>query len=134
MSLKFQHYFSVENVEWSVLQFLVYQCSNNGIICTSKKQGCHPCFITASWWRVWVRKKITNLKSCTIMPLKVGLTLCTRLWGNTLVWDNKELAFETFPQLDLCCFCKCICTVDAEIGNKWIIEDICICFLLEKKW
>jgi hypothetical protein len=27
-----------------------YQWFNTGIICTSKKQDCHPPFITASWW------------------------------------------------------------------------------------
>jgi len=29
---------------------------------------------------------------------------------------NKALAFDTIPQLDWCCLCKCICTVDAEIS------------------
>jgi succinate dehydrogenase hydrophobic anchor subunit len=37
-----------------------------------------------------VKKKITNLKlSCITMPLKVGLTLWTSLWGNTLVQDQQ---------------------------------------------
>ena len=40
----------------------------------------------------WVRKKITNVKlSCTIMPLKVGLTFWTRLWENALVRNQQGI-------------------------------------------
>jgi len=37
MNLKFQHYFSVENKNRSILLYSVLATT-----CTSKKQGCHP--------------------------------------------------------------------------------------------
>ena len=56
----------------------------------------------------WVRKKITNLNSsCTLMPLKVGLTFRTSMWGKTLVWNQQGTGIWNYFQFDWCCLCKC---------------------------
>ena len=59
-----------------------YQWRNTRIMCTNNKQDYHPHFsMTAS-------KRWQILKSpCTVMPLKVDLTLWTSLWGKRLARD-----------------------------------------------
>ena len=60
-------------------------------------------------------EKITKLKpSCTPMPIKVCVTFWTSLWGKTLIWNQQGADVWNYFQLEWCCLCKCISSVDAE--------------------
>jgi hypothetical protein len=91
--------------------------------------------------RAWPKEKITNLKSSyTIIPIIVGLTFWTSLWGPSPVYEFiKAQVFETILQFDCCCLCKCMqlycgCWSIPTDNKRRIIEHIRICFPWEKKW
>jgi hypothetical protein len=88
---------------------MLYQWPDTGIICTSKKQGCHPPFITPSWWHVneWRKRSQTCNHHSPQCHLKWVWYSGQAYEGIHLCEINNVLVFETVPRVDWCCLCKC---------------------------